>query len=125
MPSNASHSLVVFRMGEQAFALGVAAVERVVRAVEIAPRAEAPHGACGSVKVQGREVPVFDLTARPALAVRASDHLILARTPQRAVALLVANVESVGPLADGGARVIHDLEKFLASADRAAFATGP
>ena len=112
-------------MGEHAFALGVDAVERVVRAVEIAPLADAPRGVRGVINVQGCEVPVFDLTARPGQAVHAADHLIIARTPRRTVALLVAAVESVGPPADGGAAVITDLEKFLASDDRAAFFTKP
>lgn len=107
-------------MGEQEFALGVDAVERVERAVEIAPR-----GGGGIVNVQGREVPVFDLTGRPDHAVRASDHLIFAHTAQRTVALLVAAVESVGRRPDGGALVIGDLEKFLAAEDRAAFFPTP
>ena len=107
-------------MGKQEFALGVDAVERVVRAVEIAPLADAPRGVLGMVNVRGSEVPVFDLTARPGGAVHAADHLIIARTPRRTVALLVEAVESVGPPADGGAAVIGDLEKFLAGEGRAA-----
>ena len=76
MPGNASDSLVVFRMGKQEFALGVDAVERVVRAVEIAPLADAPRGVLGMVNVRGSEVPVFDLTARPGGAVHAADLLL-------------------------------------------------
>ena len=112
-------------MGKLEFALGVDAVERVVRAVKIAPLADAPRGVRGVVNVQGGDLPVFDLIARPDRAVHASDHLIIARTPQRSVALLVEAVVSVGPQANGGAAVISDLESFLASADRAAFFTKP
>lgn len=114
MPSSTSDSLLIFQMGEQRLALSVAAVERVVAAVEITPLADAPRGVRGVIDVQGRMVPVFDLTARPGEPVRASDHLILARTPQRTVALLVEAVESVGPRLGDGPEPIPDLELFLA-----------
>lgn len=125
MPTTISDSLLVFRVREKAFALPVAAVERVVRAVELAAPTEALGGACGTVDVQGRTVPVFDLTGRRGTAVQAADHLIIAHTPQRTVALLVAAVESVGPPPEGGASVIPDLETFLASTVRAAFSPEP
>ena len=124
MPGIASDSLLVFRIGEKEFALGVAAIERVVRAVEIAPLPDAPRGVRGTINVQGRMVPVFDLTTRLGQPVRVGDHLIIARTPQRTVALLVESVESVEPLLDGPV-LIHDLEHFLASEDRAALSPGP
>ena len=60
-------------------------------------------------------MPVFDLTARPGQPVRAGDHLIVARTPRRTVALLVEAVESVGPRRADGPVPIGDLEQFLAN----------
>ena len=146
MPSIASDSLVVFQVGEQEFAVGVAAVERVVRAVEIAPLPEAPRGVRGVINLQGRIVPVFDLWQRsgqPDREVRASDHLLIAHTPWRTVALLVDAVmgvvargdAQVTPMSeilsdfasisgvmkcDGGLVLVHDLEKFLSLEDHAA-----
>jgi purine-binding chemotaxis protein CheW len=146
MTSASSDSLVVFRIGEQEFAVGVAAVERVVRAVEVAPLPEAPRGVRGVINLQGRIVPVFDLWARfgnPGRELRASDHLIIAHTHWRAVALLVDSVLGVVPRCevkvtpaaeilpdlecisgvmklDGGLVLVHDLERFLSIEDHTA-----
>src|SRR6266446_7263771 len=139
MTSVSSDSLVVFQIGEQEFAVGVAAVERVLRAVEIAPLPEAPPGVRGVINLQGRIVPVFDLWTRfgqPARTLRASDHLLVARTHSRTVALLVDSVVGVVPRGkvqvtpaaeilpdlesisgvmklDGGLVLVHDVERFL------------
>jgi purine-binding chemotaxis protein CheW len=96
--------------------------------------------------LQGRVVPVFDLGTRFGEAmrvVRSSDHLVVARTPQRTVALLVGAVVGVVERAasaitsaaevlpelesivgvmilDGGLVLVHDLERFLSVDDEAA-----
>ena len=146
MVSVSSDSLVVFQIGEHKFAVGVAAVERVLRAVEIEPLPEAPRGVRGVINLRGQIVPVFDLWARfgqPAREVRAGDHLIVARTHWRTVALLVdavagvverreAHVTPAGEILpdlecisgvmklDGGLVLVHDVEKFLSIEDHAA-----
>jgi purine-binding chemotaxis protein CheW len=146
MPSISSDSLVLFRVGEQEFAVGVAAVERVVRAVEVAPLPEAPPGVRGVINLHGRIVPVFELWSRlgqPARAVRASDFLIVAHTRWRTVALLVDAVVTVIPRIEAqvtpaaeilpglesvsgvmkledGLVLVHDLDQFLSIHDHAA-----
>jgi purine-binding chemotaxis protein CheW len=146
MTSVSSDSLVVFRIGEQEFAIGVAVVERVVRAVEIAPLPEAPRGVRGVINLQGRVVPVFDLRARfgqPGRELSTSDHFLIAHTHWRMVALLVdavigvvarspaqmtpaseilpdlASISGVMKL-DGGLVLVHELERFLSIEDHAA-----
>lgn len=144
--SASSSSLIVFRIGDQDFAVGVATIERVLRAVEIAPLPEAPRGVRGVINMQGRIVPVFDLGARfgqPTREVRASDHLLIAHTHWRTVALLVDAVVGVVPRCDaqitsaadilpdlacvsgvmklaGGLVLVHDVERFLSIEDHAA-----
>lgn len=117
MTTGPSDSLVVFQVGEHQFAMNVAAVERVVRAVEIAPLPDAPHGVLGIINLQGRIVPVFDLWSRlgqSARDVSASDHLIVARTHWRTVALLVDSVEGVVPHSNARitstAEILPDIE---------------
>ena len=143
MTSVASDSLVVFQIGEQEFAVGVAAVERVVRAVEVSPLPDAPRGVRGIINLHGRIVPVFDLHSRlgqPGRAVRASDYLIVAHTHWRTVALLVDAVVGVvtgikgrvTPAAEilpdmpsiagvmklgGGLVLVQDIERFLSIED--------
>ena len=146
MTGVSSDALVVFQIGEQEFAVRVTAIERVVRAVEVAPLPEAPRGVRGVINLQGRVVPVFDLWARfgqPAREVRASDYLMIAHTHWRTVALLVDAVSGVVPRCeaeitpaaeilpdiecvsgvmklDGGLVLVHDIERFLSIEDHAA-----
>ena len=146
MPGISSDSLVVLHIGEHEFALATAAVERVVRAVEIEPLPEAPHGVRGIINLQGRIVPVFDLRVllgEPARAVRPGDHMVIAHTRWRTVALLVDSVAGVVPRVaaqvtpageilpglgfvsgvlrlDGGLVLIHDMERFLSIEETAA-----
>ena len=139
MPGISSDSLVILHVGEHTFALAAAGVERVLRAVEIEPLPEAPRGVRGIINLQGRIVPVFDLRAllgEPARTVRVDDHLLIAHTRWRTVALLVDAVTGVVPrvaaqitpaaeilpgleaisgvlMLDDGLVLIHDLDQFL------------
>ncbi len=132
-------SLVVFRLDQAHYALRLAAVERVLRAVEIMPLPQTPESVLGIVNVQGRIIPVMNIRRRlrlPERPVNLSDQLILAHTSRRAVALLVDRVigvverareqvvapNEILPELDSVAGVvklpegmvlIHDLETFL------------
>lgn len=131
--------LVVFRLDGQRYALPLAAVGRVVRAVEVTPLPRAPHPVSGAVDIGGAVVPVFSLRRRLGLAdrpVAVADHMVIARTARRTVALLVEAVDGVidgtgrgiVPAAavhpglshiegiardEDGMVLIHDLGKFL------------
>lgn len=95
---NESCHLVVFTLDNQRYALHLAAVDRTVRMVEITPLPKAPDIVHGVITVNGRIVPVLDIRRRFGLAERRtglSDHLIIARTAKRAVALVVDGVNDV------------------------------
>lgn len=137
--TNRSEQYVVFRLDEQLFALRLAAVERIVRAVEVTPLPGAPEVVRGVINVHGHITPVFDLRARFRLPVREmslSDQLIIARARARRVAFVVDEVRGVDEGLGGGAVAtdeilpglehvagvaklggdlifIHDLDKFL------------
>lgn len=132
--------LLVFSVDDQRFALSLASVERVVRAVAITPLPGAPEIVTGVVNVGGRIFPVVSIRRRWGLAphrqLALTDHLILARTARRPVALLadavigllehptsdivraesiladLDQVEGVVRL-DGGLILVHDLDRFL------------
>jgi purine-binding chemotaxis protein CheW len=138
---DALFQLVVFTLHEQLYALRLAAVDRIARVAEITALPSAPEIVQGVVNIQGRIVPVISLRRRfglPDREVALSDHLIFARTSQRAVALLVASVVGVidcpaqrvtaseailadsayveGVLKlDDGLVLIHDLDTFLSA----------
>jgi purine-binding chemotaxis protein CheW len=135
--------VVLFAVEELNLALHLESVERVIRAMEIAPLPDAPRGVLGVINLEGRVIPVFDLRARfglPSREVRASDYLVIARMQSRAAALLVDTVAGVVPAdqvhltesseilpemecisgvikLDGNLVFLHDLEKFLSNED--------
>lgn len=87
--------LVVFHLDEQRYGLPLAAVERVVRAVEVTPLPKAPEIVLGVVNVRGRVVPVVDLRRRfrlPARGLAPSDQFVLARAARRTLAMVVDSV---------------------------------
>src|SRR5690348_17382168 len=90
--------IVVFLLDGWRYALPLAAVNRAVRAVEVAPLPGAPGLVLGIVDVRGAVIPVVSLRRRFALhdrPVRASDHFVLADAAQRQVALVVDALQGV------------------------------
>lgn len=120
-------------------ALPLAVVERVLQAAELTPLPGAPEIVLGLLDLQGDVIPAFDLRRRFGLPVRAmvpGDHILVARTRRRTVALLADAVAGVSacPEAeridardilpgltlvagvarrDDGLLLVHDLERFL------------
>jgi purine-binding chemotaxis protein CheW len=133
------NQVVVFTLDEPRYALPLAAVERVVRTVEITLLPKAPDIVLGVIDTQGRIVPVVDVRTRfrlPPREMDVDDRFIIARTSRRIVALLVDSVIGVRTLADSevvsaeqalpfaeylqgvakvedGIVLIYDLEQFL------------
>lgn len=131
--------LLVVALDGRAFALPLAAVERVVRMVDVTPLPGAPEVVDGVINVAGNVVAAVSIRRRLGLAhgaPRSTDSLVLARTPKRRLAVIVdsvtgvvecaqADVASAAAIAPGakhiegilktgeGLILIHDLEKFL------------
>jgi|ERR1700677_804501 len=131
--------LVVFNLDAQRYALRLSAVERIVMVAEITPLAKAPQIVLGVLNIQGRVIPVIDIRKRfnlPARETLLSDHMIIANTGARPVALVADAVSGVIARRDGeithpgkivpgleyvegvvkledGLILIHDLETFL------------
>jgi purine-binding chemotaxis protein CheW len=140
--------LVVFALDRQRFALPLALVARVVRAVEVTPLPNAPEIVSGVIDVQGEVIPVLDVRSRlglPPRAIGLADQLLIAHTQDRSVALLVDQVQGLAESTtdeadspyqdapwfdqfkgvarvDGGLVLIQDLEKFLSDLDARALA---
>lgn len=93
--------LVVFSLDGSHYGLPLENVERVVRAVEVTPVPELPEVVVGAVDVAGAVRPVVSLRQKlrqeggGGRSVRVSDHLILAHSSRRSLALLVDDVEEV------------------------------
>jgi len=138
------NQLVAFTLNGQAYALRLARVRQVVRMVEVTPLPQAPDIVLGVVSLHGTVVPVFSLRRRLGLVegeTNISDHLIVADTEGRSVALVVdavngvversteeiTVVESIVPGADyvegiakieNGMLFIHNLDRFLSQPEQ-------
>jgi purine-binding chemotaxis protein CheW len=137
---------LVFYLGGQRYGLRSADVVETVRAVAIAALPKAPPIVEGVVNLRGRIVPVLDVRNRfslPPKPLDPDDHLIIARTSNRIVALRVdrasdfvslaeddvvsaTEIPSVGAMVVGVAKlrdglvIIHDFTAFLSAAEAAA-----
>lgn len=149
-------SIVVFALDQGRYALALECVERAVRMVEVTPLPKTPEIVCGIVNVRGRLVPVINLRRRfglPERATQLGDHLLIARSATRTLAMIVDTVsgvaecdavevvasasvvpgtdyiQGIAKLADGMV-LIHDLDRFLSldeaqSLDQALAADSP
>ncbi len=131
--------LVGFALDGRDYAVNLAAVERIVHVVEVAPLPQAPDIVLGVIIFSGRVIPVVDMRRRfrlPPTEVGLYDHLIIARTSKREIAFIadgvagvidcpeedITTAEEIVPgleylagilkLKDG-LIFIHDLERFL------------
>ena len=138
---NQKIQLCLFTLDERRYALTLLCVERVVFVVDITPLPKAPPVVLGVVNVKGDIVPVYDVRHRfrlPQRAINLTDQLMIARTSQQTVALLVDSVDGVIEVAEediaaaqgilpdieyiqgivklpDGLVLIHDLEQFLSA----------
>lgn len=119
--------------------MDVAAVERIVRAVEVTRLSDAPDFVLGVINVAGEIMPVIDMRRRLGLAVREmelSDRFVLTQAAGKSLALLVDKVEGVVALAaqsisrgdkaaawaataavgvEGSIVLIHDIDAFVST----------
>jgi purine-binding chemotaxis protein CheW len=132
-------SFVVFRLDERRYALPLAVVERVIRAVEVTPLPTAPAIVLGVINMQGRVLPVLNVRKRfvvPDREIGPADWFLIARTARQTVVLVIDQSDGVIEQAqidivrsaqivpsleqfpgvvrlDDGLVLIHDLDRFL------------
>lgn len=139
MGAGSREPYVVLELDAVRVALPLAVVERVVQAAALSYLPGAPEIVLGVLELPGRLVPVIDLRCRFGLPPRdlvPSDHILIARTRKRSLALVADAVTGVSTcteenwvdaaqvlpglaLIDGlvrcedGLLLVHDLERFL------------
>jgi purine-binding chemotaxis protein CheW len=133
--------MVLLSVDGQSYALPLAAVERVLRMVEVTPLPGAPDAVAGIVNIHGELIPTVSIRARLGLApqpLRAADSLVVARARTRRLAIIAESVLGVverpadafvssGDIARGiqhiegvlktsdGLVLVQDLDRFLSS----------
>ncbi len=141
---NTSVKLLVFEVDDRRYALHLAQVECVVRAVDATPLPCAPEIVCGAIDVHGNIIPVLSMRKRLGLADRQitpDDYFVIARASRQSVALVVdmavgvieraaeviVSAQSVIPRLeqieglvrlDDDLLLIHDLDRFLSLDDQ-------
>jgi purine-binding chemotaxis protein CheW len=129
----------VFGLDSERYALPLAVVVRIVRALYVTPLPLAPPVVLGAINVEGRILPVFNIRHRfrlPQRAIDPADQFLIARTAERTVVLAIDTAHGVlerpaaacieaaniapdlphilGVIAlDDGLVLIHDLDRFL------------
>lgn len=138
--------LVAFSLDGRRYALPLTRVVRSLRVVAITALPGAPPAVLGIIDLGGSLTPIIDLRLKfghPPREVRLSDHLVVARTARRPVALLVDDtlgvieadgdtIEATDGLVSGvelvsgavkgpdGLVLIHDLDRLLSLDEDAA-----
>lgn len=105
-------ALVPFTLDDRRCALRLDVVVRVEQAVRITPLPDAPPVVLGLVDWHGTLVPVVDLRVRfgmPSRPERAEDHLVVARTSRRLLAVLADAVEPVVEVDAAGLLPLDDM----------------
>lgn len=90
--------LLVFALTGLHCALEISKIDRIVPAVEISPVPQAPEIVLGLVNVQGRILPVLNirrLFRLPAIETAPADRMVIARTANRPVVMVVDDVLGV------------------------------
>jgi purine-binding chemotaxis protein CheW len=96
--------LVVLRLGDREYGLAAEAVVQVLRMVAIRPVPESPPWIAGVVNVRGRTTPMVDLRIRLGLPARApvpADHIVVVRSGDATLGLVVDAVLEVLEVGDG------------------------
>lgn len=145
-PFASAQELVEFKLDAQRYAIPLAAVVQVIPMVALTRLPKAPAIVLGAFNLRGLVLPVLDIRQRfrlPARQPSVRDHLLVATTRSRAVALIVDEVlgatsvspekitapEAVSPQLGflGGVAqladelvLIHDLDTFLSLEEGAA-----
>lgn len=131
--------IMIFTLDGQRYGIALAAVDQVVRMVEITPLPGVPDFVRGVINVQGAIIPVVDLRCRlglPTRPVELDDQLLITRFAGRSMALTADSalevcdcrqeavtwaddilpdlpfLSGIAKLADG-LILIHDLERLL------------
>lgn len=105
-------TLLLVRHGRDRVAVNLAAVREVLRMVYVKPIPGAPRGVLGVINLRGETIAVVDLEARlpaDAGAPGLDHHLVVLNGMRVPVAVAVARVDNIEPLADGAWREAGDV----------------
>lgn len=95
--------LVVFRLGEQKFALHLSSVEGVVSSVKIKSLKIAPHYVVGTAYIQGELLPVISIRILfnyPLKNIEPTDRFIVVRATNMRMVLCVDSADEIATISE-------------------------
>ena len=98
VPTSAEIQLVVFRLGQDYFAMHIANVNEIIRPQQITPVPKAPQFVEGVTNLRGRVIPVIDLRKRFGIAPQIEGHMdriIVVEHEERLMGMMVDSVDEV------------------------------
>ena len=115
-----SSQYFIFGLEDQRYALALAAVLRVIRAVELTYLPNAPDNLVGLLNMGGEILPVLNLRKRFSLADRdvdIDDRIVICKAGERTVAFIADMVVGVVELAseevDEAVRILPEMASFV------------
>ncbi len=134
-----THQIVVFRLGEEEYAFGVADVHEIIGPAAPRPVSSPDPWVRGIISLRGRIVPVLDLATRLGIGAEApADHKIVILEAAGGVAGVVVDdvigvltvadeqIEELPVAADGGLAAVVNLgDRVIALLDRSVAVSAP
>ena len=110
----------VFILDDQRYALALAAVLKVIRAVELTSLPEGPDHLLGLINLGGKIIPVLDMRKRfhlPDREIDLDDRVIICKVYSRKIALVADVVEGVIEFSpeelDGAVHILPEMEGYI------------
>jgi purine-binding chemotaxis protein CheW len=97
-PANQEEQLVIFRLGDDFFAISIASVNEIIRMQKITPVPKAPSFVEGVTDLRGRVIPVIDLRRRFGVTPRAdgsAGRIVVVEEGDRLLGMIVDAVDEV------------------------------
>ena len=110
----------VFSLDDQQYALALATVLKVIRAVELTSLPEAPDHLLGLINLGGKIIPVLDMRKRfhlPDREIDLVDRIIICKGSARTIAFVADEVEGVVEFApeelDEAVHILPEMEHYI------------
>jgi len=115
-----SSQYFVFGLEDQRYALSLATVLKVIRAVELTSLPEAPENLLGLINLGGEIIPVLDMRKRfhlPNREIDLNDRIIICKGSARTIAFVAGMVEGVVEFAseevDEAVHILPEMEDYI------------
>jgi purine-binding chemotaxis protein CheW len=103
------NQIVVFELNSESFGIDIAAVESIIKMMEITAMPQAPNFVEGVINLRGKVLPVIDLRKRFNLPQREMDkdsRIIVVSTGRTGVGMIVDGVSEVLTISDGAVEAV-------------------